>query len=147
TPPPTSDSWSISAERRARTPSAPKPGRANSGKKSSANSSRTSKSGGTSATRTRRRWQPPNTRGSPQFASGPSSFIPTASVAAPPKRTPHHRKAEPNECTAPRVPSGHRQRRFGDDQADRAAPGSGTHWGALLLAGQGRQGQRRTGRR
>ena len=34
-------------------------------------------------------------RASPQFASGPSSSIPTASVAAPPKCTQHPRKAEP----------------------------------------------------
>ena len=80
--------------------------------------------------------------GSPQFASGPSSSIPTASVAAPPTSTPHPRKAEPNECTDSRVPSCHRQRRFGDDQADRRTARSGTHWRALLLAGQDRQGHR-----
>ena len=90
-----------------------------------------------------------STRASPQFASGPSSSIPTASVAAPPKCTQHPRKAESNECTRwtdPRLPGRHRQRRLGDDQADRHPPRPRTHWRALLFAGQDRPGRRRARR-
>ena len=66
--------------------------RRSSDRKSSGSSSRTSTSGSTSATRTHPRWPPTNTRASPQFASGPSSSIPTASVAAPPKSTQQSQK-------------------------------------------------------
>ena len=73
--------------------------RRSSARRSSGSSARTSTSGRTSATRIRRRWRAPSTRASPQSASGPSSSIPTASAAAPPRSTPHLRKADPNDST------------------------------------------------
>ena len=74
--------------------SGPSRRRESSDKKSFGSSNRTSTSGLTSATRTHPRWPPTNTRASPRFATGPSSFIPTASAAVPPKCTQHPRKAE-----------------------------------------------------
>ena len=89
-PPPTSASWSTSAGRPARTrPRAETKAREFGAGDHPRSSSRTSTSGSTSAIRIRPRWPPPSTRASPRFASGPSSSIPTAAAAAPPKRTQH----------------------------------------------------------
>ena len=66
-------------------PRGPSSRRASSDRKSSGSSSRTSTSGRISATRTRPRWPPTNTRASPQSATGPSSSIRRRSIPRPQK--------------------------------------------------------------